>query len=86
MLYQQENAKSDEIRLRWTKDKFDKYGPSVLARLDAIYDWAENHYKFGQWIIETHDTDEILRSFDTVGEVRKYCRRMEERNQECRNA
>jgi len=73
-MFSQDEAKSSEIRLRWSEEKFDKYGPKVLDRLDAIYDWAERNYKFGQWILETHTTDEILYKFDTIGEVRKYCR------------
>ena len=84
MFYLKEDAQSNAVRAA-SRAEFDKYGASVINRVDKIFKWAEGHYPLGQYILECMDIQEVANSFSSLLEAKKYCRAVAEREQEVRS-
>lgn len=83
-----EDCKSNHMSRCVAREGFRyRHNSSVLAFLDAVYDWAETHYsRGGDTIVECFDTDDVLRQFRTLNEVKAYCRLLSDREEDIRNA
>ena len=84
-LFDKAEAKSRMVR-KLSDEQFDEYGSEVIARLDAICDWAEQNYEKGNWLVETHTVEDICKSFVSLADAKRYCKLMCDREQDVRGS
>ena len=56
-----------------------------MSLIEKIKQWClANYENGGSWIIETHTDEEIIESFKSLADAKRYCKLMKDREDDCR--